>query len=230
MKKQILSGIAGFAFTALAAHGAIVTETVTFGPTAIGAPSFTVPLHKFNGLLGTLNSIKFELEVTDTATMKFDNESNSPGTVSLQVGTTVQSSVGTLLLSQISVSPTKSGSGSVLADNDGAPDFLGTDSFSISGGATATNSLLRNTAPYIAQLEAPNGTFTYPVTITNSAISNASTSGILGTTNASGTFSGKVTVIYTYNTLAAVPEAGTVFFGASLAMLLAFRRQRTRVA
>lgn len=232
MKIQTIAGIVGLAFTTLGASGAVISETVTFGPTNTASPDFQLKLKQFDPVLGTLTKIDLTLEVTTTSAMTFDNGSLTPGTVSLQVGDTVTAKVGQNIVSQFSVAPSVTGSGSVAASNDvGGPDYIGTDSFSISGSKTLTSTLTRTTQPYLQQFTATNtlpaGKFFFE-TISNTAIAS-STASVNGSTNSSGSFAGKFTVTYTYNALAAVPEAGTIFFGASLAMLLAFRRPRSRM-
>jgi hypothetical protein len=227
--KTTLSAFAAGSLLAVAAQGAIVTETASFGPVAIGTPSFTLPIQKFDPALGNLVSVNFALSTTTTGnSLTFDNESGVSGTVNLQIGANVTAKTGVSLITTVTAQPLKSGSGGVAADNDGAADFLGTDSFTISGGGSASNAVLNTTSNYLTQFTQQGFPHTYLVTISNSPLTSVSTSGIVGPTSAaSGTFSGTVNVTYTY-ALAPVPEAGGLFWGLSLCGIVAVLRPRVR--
>lgn len=226
--KKIVLTAAALGLTTLAGRAAVVNEVATFGPLPIGSPSFTLPLNKFDPALGTLTSVKFTIDITTSGgSLAFDNEAGSPGSVTLGIGANVTATTGVSLITTATATASTTGSASILADNDGAADFAGTDSFTLAGGvATDSAFQLNTTANYLAQFtqSAPNHFFLN--TISNSIFTNTSTSNVFGPTSAAGgMFSGKLTVAYTYNALP-IPEAGTALFGIGLAFVAGFRRVR----
>lgn len=225
-----LLGISAFAILACASEAAIVQEVKTFSSVVLGSSPFTITVNKFNGSLGILQSIDFKLEATTSGTtLVFDNESPSNGTVNLSVGAEIKAKTGIALITDVVLTPSKTGSGSVVADNDGPPNFGGTDSFSISTGVlNASDSVLRTAPQYLTQFTASPGQTNYVVTFSNSISSSQTTSGIVGSLNSTaGTFSGKLTVTYTYSP---IPEPGSAVWGLAVGMFAGLRRVRSRKA
>ncbi len=213
-------------------EGALVTDTATFGPLAVGTPSFTVALDKFDPSRGTLTSVKLTLEgVTCGNSLIFDNEACDAGNVYLEIGTSISASTGLSLVPVLAVNPAYQGSGWVKQDKkgDGAGDFAGSDSFRISGGGSASTFAELTTPSALAQFVAQSSGETFLVTIANSLFNHVSTCGLFGPTSASGgTISGTVKVAYSYYNLAPIPEAGTGLWGAGLAIAISLRRSRAR--
>lgn len=211
-------------------QAAITTESSTFTNVPIASPAFLITLNKFNPALGTLTSVEFKLEVTTSgSSLSFDNEATVAGTVTLNLGAQVKATTGSPLTTVAMVNPATSGTGSVTADDDGLSDFAGLDSFGISSGVLSdSDSVLRTTAPYLAQFTAAGMDTTFDTSITNTRSDSYSTSGIFGNTSSQGgIFSGKLSVIYTYDPLP-IPEGSSALFGACLGGMAGVRRLRLR--
>lgn len=89
------------------------------------------------------------------------------------------------------------------ADNDGAADFIGTDSFAVVGGTGVDSEL----ASLLAGFGAYVGVGTFDVTLSSAMDSYVSTTGGFGPIDpVAGTTEGYVTVTYEYTP---VPEAST---------------------
>lgn len=204
------------------ANAATVSFFQDFGPASIGSPLFSVTLPKFNPALGTLTKVTLTLNgQTSGSTLLFDNEAASPGTVSLQVGTTITATSS--FLSALVATPAQTASGSVTADElmDGSGDFTGPDSLSLIGGSGTDTDFNSSTAPGV--LSAVTGPGTISVDLSNSIFTSSSTSGIFGPVSpTAGTFSGNVTVEYEYNL---VPEPSSALLG-GLGLLALMRRRR----
>lgn len=229
--KHLLSGISAFALLTAASHAVVLVESATFTNVPLASPAFDLTLNKFNGALGTLVSVEFKLEVTTQgSSLTFDNEATVGGSVTLNLGAEVKAKTGIALITEVMVNPMKTGMGTVLADNDPfPPDFMGTDSFTISSGVLSDSaSILRTTAPYLAQFTAMGVPHTFLTTISNKRDDSFTTSGIFGETSAQGgTFSGKLSVIYNYNALP-IPEPGSAIWGLAIGLFGGFRRVRAR--
>ncbi len=160
-------------------------------------------LSLFNPALGTLTMVELELDADAFAgSIDWDNEATIPTDVTLGIGAQV-TAVGLAGLSVISI-PLQLGTAlGIAADNDGAPDYVGTDSFSVSGGVgndVQSNSLAVGLGPYI-------GLGTFDTTVSAVVQNFLSTTGGFGPMNPSaGQTSGTVTVTYTYDP---VPEPNT---------------------
>lgn len=231
IKKFTTLGFAAFAFLAATSHGAIILDSETFGPLPPGTPAFTVALDKFNPALGTLQSVTLVLDVrTAGSSFTFDNETASSGSVTLTFAVTGSATTGGPSVLSVNTTVSKTGSGTVAADEaaDGSGDFAGPDSFSLSGVGKANNFTTQTAPAFLSQYTATVPGETFLVSIANSNMT--STSAMFGNTSiVGGTFSGAVTVGYTY-LLVPVPEAGTALWGACVAALSAFRRSRVRRA
>jgi PEP-CTERM motif len=217
MKKFLIPVLLG---SAACADAATVSFFQNFGPTSIGSPLFSVTLPKFNPALGTLTKVTLTLDgQTSGSTLEFDNEAGVGGTVGLQIGTTI--TANSSFLSALVATPAQSTSGSVVADDDGAPDYLGGDALVLTGGSGSDSDFNSSTsAPVLASVTGPG---TINVDLTNSIFTSTTTSGIFGPSipNA-GSFSGTVTVEYEYNL---VPEPSSALLGA-LGLLALMRRRR----
>ncbi len=231
-KKFTTIGFAAIALLGVAAQGAIVTEkgdSDTFGPLPPGVPSFTLSLDKFDPSKGTLISVSLVLDLRVVgSSLTFDNETASSGPVTLNFSVGATATTGGPSVLSVGTVVAKSGMGMVTADNDGAADFLGSDSFSISGAGIANNFTTQTAPAFLTQYTAtvPGETFLVTVSNTNST----GTTAMFGPTSiVNGTFAGAVTVSYTYM-LAAVPEAASALWGAALGLFAISRRVRSRRA
>jgi len=208
---------------------AIVTYNVNYGPTSIGAADFTVSLPKFDPSLGALTGVSIVLDAsTSGSTIVFDNEANVGGSVTLSVGTTVTATAP--LITALVAVPLQIGSGTVTADNDGAPDFIGTDSIGVTtGSGSVSNTQTGSSGPILAAYTATLPLETFDVTINNLIAESFSSSGAYGPTQTtSGIFEGEVTVHYSYE-LTSVPEpSGLLSLGCLIGsgVCLRFRRKR----
>lgn len=205
---------------------ATISYEVNFGSSAIGTPQFSVNLPKFDPtILGyTLTEVTIRLDSsTSSNILLFDNEAASPGSVTLNVGTTVTATAP--LITAVVATPVQTGTGTVAADNDGAADYTGTDSFSVAGGSgSAFDTKTSTSGATLAVFTAGAPGETFATTIDNSIFTGTSTSGIFGPTlPTAGNFDGKVTVTYTYT----VPETSSALLG-GLGMLALLRRRRSR--
>lgn len=231
--QNILAGAATLMLTTAASQAVLLEQTATFTNVPIASPSFDIALNKFNPALGTLISVEFKLEIsTQGSSLTFDNEATVPGSVTLNLGAEVKAKTGVALITELMVNPMTSGTGAVTADNDPfPPNFSGTDSFSISSGVLSDSaSILRNTAPFLAQFTATGSPHTFLTTISNRRDDSSSTSGIFGeTSSVGGTFTGKLTVIYNYNALP-IPEPGSAIWGLAIGLVAGVRRVRRRNA
>ncbi len=120
---------------ASAATAATISFNTTFGPVAVPLASTALaPLSLFDPALGTLTEVKLTLDADAFAgSIAWDNEAGIPTDVTLGIGAEVM--ITTTFGNSVVVVPLQLGSAiGVAADNDGAADFIGTDSFSVVGG------------------------------------------------------------------------------------------------
>jgi hypothetical protein len=227
--KLTLSALALTVLCAARAGAAISTESSTFNNVAIGAAPFIVNLNKFNPSLGALQSVEFKLELfnTNAGTLTFDNEGAALPSVTLNLGVDVKAKTGVALITTAELNPSTRGSGPAGADSDAAPDFIGSDIFSINSGVlSGSNSTLRTASNFLTQFTQQGNPHTYQVTISN--LRTTSSSSLAGPTQATGgTFSGRISAIYTYGNLP-IPEGSTALFGICLGVLASARRLRMR--
>jgi len=235
MNKQTFAGISAFAASIVLVHGAIVPPiTGTYSGTTGGPPITIHHVPKFDGSLGTLTQVDFEISTsTSNTSLTFDNEGSGSGVLTFGLGSQFQAHATT---ADVFASSTLTRIGSIAADNDAAPDFTGTDSLKLDGGATASGSLTITNASGLSPFVAAGANNAFAVVIsslfTNPGMLINSPSGVHGVFNAPfQSFTGSFKIVYTYTPLAAIPEAGTVLFGAVMGLAVASRRiRRPRVA
>lgn len=226
MKKLFMSALAlAVALSASSAWAASISFSSPYGPDSVGSAPTSISLPKFDPALGTLLSVTLELDaIADSGTIVWDNEAAVPSTVTLGIGATVTATAPAALT--VVAVPVQIGNGSVEADNDDAPDFVGTDSFTVTGnvGVDSDSATLNaGLAPYIAAFLGEN----FDVTIASTVYTFLSTSGGFGPIDTTpGDSSGLVTVTYNYQP---VPEPASVVLGlfgvAGLALVVARRRK-----
>ncbi len=207
---------------ATSAHAASVSYNDSYGPAAVpmaAAPLATLPL--FDPALGTLLSVELTLDADAFAgSIDWDNEAGVMTDVTLGIGAEV-TAVGLAGLSVVSIPLQLGSQNGVAADNDGAPDFVGTDSFSVAGGVgndLQANTLFAGLGPYI-------GIGTFDTTISAVVQNFLSTTGGFGPTNpTAGQTSGTVSVTYNYTP---IPEPGTALLLTAGLVALGIKRQRS---
>jgi hypothetical protein len=181
----------------------------------------TLPL--FDPILGTLTKVTLTLDASTSAgTISFDNESGVPTTLTLGIGAEVNATAPSALT--ITAVPLQLGNGSVTGDDDGAADFIGADSFSVTGGSGSDSDTASITTP--ALLLPYIGVGTFDVYVESELSTFLSTSGGFGPLDANaGVTSGLVTVTYEYT---AVPEASTLAMVglAGLSLATVYRRRK----
>lgn len=210
---------------------ATVSFNTAFGPSSIPFSPTAYALPKFDPALGTLTQVTLQLDASTSAgSITFDNESAVSTDVTLGIGATVTASAPSAVA--ITVVPVQSGStpvGSpVSADDDGAPDFLGADAFTVSGGAGAdSDSDSSADALVLAAYTASFFGETFDTLIDAVLYTNLSASGGFGPLDAqAGITSGLITVTYDY---VAVPEPASIVLGglgACALGLVGWRRRR----
>ncbi len=222
----VLTLISGLAAPASAAS--IFFDT-PYGPVAVGATPFTVPLPKFDPALGTLTKVTLTLDAeTSAGSIAFDNEAASSSDVDLGIGAEVTATgPGTLAVTAI---PLQVGAGTVDGDNDGAADFIGTDAFSVAGGSGADSDMDMSTLPAtLALFIAGFLGETFDTTIDPDVETFLSTSGGFGPIDpVPGVTEGTVTVTYEFTP---IPEPGTLALagiGAILLGLIGYRRRNRK--
>jgi hypothetical protein len=209
------------------ASAAIISDSDVFGPAQVASAPTNVALDKFDPALGTLTKVTLNLSANTTnGTIDWDNEAGVPSDIDLGIGAEVTATAPSALT--VVVVPLQTDSGNVTADTDGViPDFVGTDAFSVTGGAGSDSDSTSSVAP--AVLAAYTATFlgeTFNVNISSLIETFVSTTGGFGPTQFNlGDFDGTVEVIYEYNP---VPEPGSVMLAAMAACGagLAVRRRR----
>ncbi|MBX7166644.1 MAG: PEP-CTERM sorting domain-containing protein [Pirellulales bacterium] len=190
------------------AQAASVSYNNTYGPSSVGGPTLNVPLPKFDPALGTLTKVTLTLDAnTNAGSMDFDNEAAGSTSVTLKVGASVVATgPGTLAVTAV---PLQSNAGVVSGDTDGAPDFVGTDAISVTGGSGFDSDSDMSTAPAVLALFIASFLGeTFNTSVDPDIATSLSTSGGFGPINpVPGLTDGLLTVTYEYN---AVPEPSTI--------------------
>jgi|GEM_PF-6656956 len=234
MKKLVLASLIAAASTIASSH-AVVLEgpLVMFGPVSVGSPIPSIFFPKFDPALGTLISIELQLSAAATnSSLVFDNEGLVAGNASFSLNSSVRAIAAPGVPDAIApMSVTRSGS--LGADGEvGAADFVGPDSLALVGSASSTGSSTENNAPNLAQFVGSTGNYSVALTSSFSAPTLLTFSqGVTGSfSSPTQTVSGGVRPIYNFVPLAAIPEAGTILFGAALGLALGVRRMRGQTA
>jgi len=203
-----------------AAQADMITYSAPFGPMGVPFPTTTVAnLQKFDPTLGTLIKVTLELQAdTWAGTIAWDNEATIPSDVSLGIGAEVTATAMSTLT--VIALPMQTGSGSVDADNDGAADFIGTDSFAITGGSGSDSDSDSTSVP--AEMLPFIGTGVFPVLAESVVETYLSTTGGYGPIDPlPGMTGGAVSVTYEY-----VPEPATMTLLALGGLALSRRRKK----
>ncbi len=200
-----------------------ISHSNTYGPTGVAFAGLAVPLLKFDPGLGTLTKVTLELDAnTDSGSIKWDNEASIPSDIVMGIGAEVTATAPLGLIALTAI-PLQSGSGTVAADNDGAADFLGTDSFGITGGS-GNDSDSDFTQSSLATFIATFAGETFDTTVDSVVSTYLYTTGGYGPIDSvPGMTDGTITVTYEY-----VPEPATMSLLAVGAVALLRRRRNPR--
>ncbi len=204
------------------ANADIISFTDTFGPATVPFPSAPLAtLSLFDPALGTLTKVTLTLVATTSGgTIAWDNESLVATDVTLGIGATV-TAVGLAGITLVAV-PLQIGSAmGIAADNDGAADFVGTDSFAVVGGSGSDSDMDMLTTGLGVYI----GPGTFDVDVSAIVETFLSTTGGFGPIDPQpGMADGIVTVTYEFNP---IPEPTTAWLLASgLGALSETRRRR----
>jgi hypothetical protein len=208
---------------------ATISFDLNFGPIAVSTANGVIgSLSNFDPDLGTLTNVQLDLEVATTGnTVDFDNEGGSGGPVTLGIGGTVTAQDAGANLSALVADPAQINMGTVDPDNDGAADFIGTDSLSVTGGVGMDSDSTNSSAGgVLAAFTGPNGApGTFDVNLGSILNTSVIASGPFGPTQTTeGTISGTITVTYTYND--GIPTPAALPAGLALMGMLGLRRRR----
>ncbi len=207
------------------ANAATTSDSTPYGPVAIGsAPGFVgSSLSKFDPLLGTLTKVTLTIEsITSLNSLIWDNEGGIPTDVSLGIGASV--TVEALGVLSASAMPLQTASAiGVAADNDGAPDFSGTDSFGITSGSASDIGDMSSTVSAVLSLFTGPGSF--DAWFSSVAETFLTSSGGYGPAYpAPGETEGTITVTYDYE----IPEPASVLLLGFGGLSIILRRKRNR--
>ena len=201
----LFAAVVALALTAGAAQAAFIEYTVPYGPNAVPDAGTNIAVQQFDETtFGTLLKVTLTLDATAQAgSITWDNESGVVTDVTLGIGGDVTAKAPSALT--LVAVPLQTGTGlNIAADNDGAADFIGTDSYTLTGGVGTDSDQKEITN---AALFTPyKGVGTFNVTISSILKQSIVTTGGIGVTQpTAGTTSGDVTVRYDY-----VPEPATI--------------------
>ena len=209
MKKHIgIILMLSLILSAVSSAAMISYNTSYTGVGAVSPSSVIGQLQKFDSSLGTLTYVSLTLNSTTYAgTLTWDNESAVVTDVELKIGAEVTASTLGGLLVTIAT-PLQAGSQSAVgADDDASPDFVGSDSFTLSG--NTGNDIQTNGSSSASVLTAftASGTEYFDVYLGSILKKTVSTTGGYGAEQyTAGVTDGTVTVCYTYT----VPEPATI--------------------
>ena len=213
------------------ARGAVVSYDAAFGPIPVPFPSTPlVSLPLFDPSLGTLVKVTLTLDAeTFAGVISWDNEAGVMTDVTLGIGAEVTATGLAGVAATAVPLQTDTGLG-IAADDDGAPDFVGADSFTVAGGVGVDSDSDELTgvgvAPYV-------GLGFFDVFVDAIVSTFVSTTGGFGPiAPVPGVTAGLVTVTYEYITGPIVPEPSTALVvGLGLgAMVIGTRLRRRRAA
>ncbi len=197
------------------ANAATISFSETFGPAAVPFPSTTLALPMFDPALGELTKVTLTLVATTFGgTIAWDNEAPFATDVTLGIGAEV-TAVGLGGITLVAV-PFQIGSAmGIAADNDGAADFVGTDSFSVVGGSGSDSDMAMLTTGLGVYI----GPGTFDVDVSAMVETFLSTTGGFGPImSGPGSTDGTVTVSYTFIPLPPAVWLGTLGFVAIIVL------------
>jgi hypothetical protein len=188
-------------------NATLLTYSDTYGPTIVGSAAgwAGASLSKFDTSLGTLTKVTLTLDSdTYAGVINWDNEATSASSVTLGIGAEVTiNALSTLAATAV---PLQTGSSSVDADNDGVPDYTGSDSFGVTGGLGSDSDSTSSTNAAVLALFTGAGTF--DAWLSTSVSTLVSTTGGWGpSTTVAGQTDGIITVTYEYTP---IPEPATI--------------------
>jgi hypothetical protein len=225
MSKSALLGVAATLAIASAtiAKADTLSYTNSFGPQIFGyTTSFTIP--KFNPSLGTLTSIVFNLQGSETASQKFESLDAGPSVITA-------TTTGTMTLfrpdnTTLVVTAPQVVNVFNAAAFDGTIDFAGASGATFVTTSSTSSDTSSSSSPADIALFSGLGTISLPVSATGSA--GASGAGnLLNQFNTTGSTTAIVT--YTFTPLVSeVPEASTYGSIGAVALVgfLGYRRSR----
>lgn len=220
MKYSVIAAFAALSVGATANAG-VVSFNANYGPEAASSPLHVVAsLPLFDPGLGTLTKVTLTIDSTASAgSIAWDNEAPVSTDITLGIGAEVSVTANSLLTAVAIPLQTGSANG-VDADNDGAADFLGTDSFAVVGGSGMDSDMDMSTAP--ATLLAFTGLGTFDAELSSGVETFLSTSGGFGPIDPiPGETSGTITIEYEY-----VPEPTTAALMVCCGGMALIRRRR----
>lgn len=193
----------GLLCVAGSASAGTISYNGSFGPRALGfGPQALITLPLFDPSLGVLSEVAIRF-VTTTAvgTIRWDNESELPTSVSLGIGARSQAYLpdGSVMATQ---TPVTTGEFPLVgADSDGSPDFSGGDSVKLVGGESTSEDVVVLTGSEILSFI---GSGNFDVLIDSEVDTTIITNGGTGASDLGdesdpkGEMSGTVEVTYTY--------------------------------
>ena len=206
------------------AKAATISFADAYPPLAVPFPASPLAtLSQFDPALGTLTKVTLTLDAdTSGGTIAWDNESGLTTDVTLGIGATV-TAVGLVGVTAVAIPLQIDSALGVDADNDGAADFVGTDSFSVTSGSGSDSDmdmLVAGLGPYI-------GPSTFEVMVSAVLESFLQTTGGFGPLQTTpGVTDGTLTVTYQFTP---IPEPSTFTLAAlALLALLAHGHRRRR--